>query len=168
MKNHTIRVIFSAACASLMILGCSEADPAAPEQTEFVAHATDFAGLTAWTETVPARVGPDPASAVGGAHGADDTTLRRWMWIKQPGATRSVSGQFPNGTILAKQTRRGDTVLMTLAMVKRGGSFNTAGKGWEWFVLNTDGSIDTRGGAEVMGGACNACHAGALDNVFTR
>ena len=58
-------------------------------------------------------------------------------------------------------------------MVKRGGSFNPEGGGWEWFVLTPDLSkIMAQGGAEVMEGMCNQCHGMAkgqegMDMVFT-
>lgn len=104
----------------------------------------------------------------GGAHDATDSSIRRWMYIKQKDAVRGSNGQFPIGTILMKRSKRENgEVVMTLAMAKRGNGFNANGKDWEWFMLNPDGSIMDRG-AGLMGGMCNACHSGAPDMAYTR
>lgn len=154
-------------CSAVLITACSE-DPVVAPPEEFIATQADFAGFTSWTQTEEPRVGLDPmAILAGGAHDATDSTAKRWMYLKQAGAVRGSNGQFPIGTILMKQSKseNGD-VRMTLAMAKRGNGFNSAGKDWEWFVLNPDGSIMDRG-AGLMGGMCNACHSGAPDMAYT-
>lgn len=62
---------------------------------------------------------------------------------------------YPVGTILQ--------LLPFEAMVKRGGKFNPAGHGWEYFKINVvDGEtqISARGGVEVANfiGSCQGCH----------
>lgn len=62
---------------------------------------------------------------------------------------------YPVGTILQ--------LLPFEAMVKRGGKFNPAGHGWEYFKINVvDGQtqISARGGVEVANfiGSCQGCH----------
>ncbi len=62
------------------------------------------------------------------------------------------------------------------ALVKRGGNFNSNNIGWEWFILNQDGSIETDilgnkfRGANLMGGMCGGCHSQVFskDFVFTK
>jgi hypothetical protein len=61
-------------------------------------------------------------------------------------------------------------------MVKRGNDFNPNGGDWEWFMLNSDGTIAVDGngnkmrGADLMGGMCLMCHTGASnkDYVFSK
>lgn len=158
-------------CGLAFGTACST-DPEITAPQEFIASASDFAGFTAWTETTPSRVGPDPSGIIGGAHEASDTNFRRWMYINQNAAVRSSNGQFPIGTIILKDMRRDSggvfKSVAAMAMAKRGNGFNPEGEGWEWFVLATDGTISARGGKELMGGACNSCHGAGNDNVFTR
>lgn len=170
MKCQKTFSIVALVCSAAVISACAS-DPASPPQ-EFIATSADFAGFTAWAETTPSRVGPDPMSVIGGAHEAGDTTIHRWMYIKQATAVRGSDGQFPIGTIIVKDMRKNNagvfTSIAAMAMAKRGNGFNSAGKGWEWFVLGTDGSITARGGSDLMSGACNGCHGAAQDNVFTK
>jgi hypothetical protein len=83
---------------------------------------------------------------------------------------RSKRGlRYPVGTILelVPPIHVGGQTFFGEAMVKRGGAFNRAGDGWEFFVLNdrSDGSTEIveRGGAEVANSAikaptCQSCH----------
>lgn len=70
--------------------------------------------------------------------------------------TRGKLGKgYPVGTILQ--------LLPFEAMVKRGGKFNRAGHGWEYFKISVvDGQtqITARGGVEVANfiGSCQGCH----------
>jgi hypothetical protein len=74
-------------------------------------------------------------------------------------ANRDLSKKrYPVGTILQ--------LFPFEAMVKRGGKFNPAGDGWEFFQLTTSAQgtqIVSRGGMEVANrfGSCQGCHAGA-------
>jgi hypothetical protein len=55
-------------------------------------------------------------------------------------------------------------------MAKRGGTFNSQHKGWEWFVIDpASGTIASRADT-LMGGLCNSCHVVNADEdyVFTR
>jgi mono/diheme cytochrome c family protein len=61
-------------------------------------------------------------------------------------------------------------------MVKRGNSFNPSAGDWEWFMLNSDGSVATDSssgmkirGANLMDGMCISCHSAAsTDFSFTK
>jgi hypothetical protein len=73
-------------------------------------------------------------------------------------AERDLPRRYPVGTILQ--------LFPFEAMVKRGGRFNRAGNGWEFFRLavGPEGTtILARGGEEVANGAgsCQTCHAAA-------
>ena len=93
-----------------------------------IALASDFQGYETWESIVL------PAVDGGTAHSADARTV----FIKQrpPGG----STEFPVGTLIVKQMP-----FNTLAMGKRGGTYNANGaKGWEWFDLERHSS-----GAEI-------------------
>lgn len=156
------------ALRSLVLGACSLL--AACGGSEFVATDADFAGLASWTKvTGPlSGAGPNPAN-IGPAHDSADAAVSRTIYINN-GATRGADGQFPVGTILVKAHTKAGAMVGGTAMAKRGNSFNPTVKDWEWFVLTAAGTIMTRGGAEVMGGACNGCHtiSAAKDYVFTR
>lgn len=159
------------AIALVLLVACSDDDEStAPQTQEFVAEQADFAGYRSWQQTVSPRVGPDPGGVIGGAHSAEDSTITRYIFVKDEGMTRGSDGQFPVGAIFAKEMRNEDgSVAVVTVMAKRGGSFNASNNGWEWFILNGDGEIQQRG-ADVFGGACNSCHAAAAneDYVFTK
>jgi len=156
----TTHVLFGAALS--LAIGCGSG--------EFVALDSDLAGFAAWPKvTGPiSGVGPN-ASAIGPAHDSGDATISRTIYINN-NASRGADGQFPVGTILVKGHTKAGAMIGGTAMAKRGGSFNPSAKGWEWFILTASGSVMTRGGAEVMDGACNGCHnaAASKDLVFTR
>jgi hypothetical protein len=117
---------------------------------------------------------------VGGAHGAGADSITRKTFMNSL-AAQSL-GNFVPGSILVKEvftyTNKGPSLEKTLvasglvAMVKRGGTFNPEHNGWEWFVLKNDASTVDARGADLMGGACNACHqkaasqTGGRDYVF--
>ncbi|GBD05236.1 hypothetical protein HRbin20_00817 [bacterium HR20] len=153
---------------SMVILtsGCERSTDSTPH--EFVAEAKDFSGYQNWTQTVAPRRGPDPSGFIGDAHSAKDTMITRSIFVNRSNATRQGNGEFSVGTIFLKVLRAQDgSIPMITAMVKRGGSFNPSDNGWEWFVLDGQGSIMMRG-AGVMDGMCAACHKAANDYVFTR
>ena len=161
------------ACAiiamALTLSACAdEATPTAPE--EFIAQESDFVGYAAWEQTTAPRTGVDPSGALGGAHAEMDTNMIRSMFVSPNGAQRTDGGQYPVGTIFAKEMKTtGDTVVMITAMAKRGNNFDASGNDWEYLVLDGTGAITGRG-ADLMNGMCRACHTGAqaLDYVFTR
>lgn len=135
----------------------------------FIAFARDFVGFEQWpSKTLPASAAEDPDGHTTGAE--------RTVWWSQP---RDAAGRFPIGTIVMKTD--GETGL--LAMVKRGGSYNSAGAvNWEWFRLERGAAgpqIRWRGLGPPVGGdgdgdayshldSCNGCHkaASASDYVF--
>lgn len=136
-------------------------DPQEPAQ--FEATNSTFADFKTWTLRATIQ-GPDPA--IGNLHGPNDSTVTRNVYVKDNQAI--VNGAYPQGTVIVKHSSNpGGTVDEYTAMVKRGGNFNTADKGWEWFILNSDGTIKSRG-AKISGVDCGGCHSGASkDFVYT-
>jgi cytochrome P460 len=159
MRKLPYLLVVSSLIISLGFVACSDDDDdnvITPSQ-EFVADASSFAGFKSWNQPIGPHRGPDPAE-IGSAHGADSMSIQRFIYINDENATRGADGNFPNGTIFIKQVVHDDgTIIATTVMAKRGGDFNTAHRGWEWFLLKEDGSIDARG-ADLFGGACNSCH----------
>ncbi len=158
------------ALVAVFAIACSDDDTNAPQAQEFIAADADFADFTAWSQTITPRKGPDPAGLIGGAHNSGDTSLTRRVFVSDANASRDSYGHYPLGTRLVKEVRAADgSVAVVTAMVKRGGSFNSSNRNWEWFMLNADGTIIDRG-ANLLGGACNACHAqsASKDYVFTK
>jgi len=148
-------------CVSILVLSSCESEkaentPDPTPQTEFVAADADFANFRSWTVI---RQLDRALSEDGRAH----TDAARTIWIKQANATRSQNGQYPNGTILVKEVQGGYGIV---AMVKRGGTFNSGHQGWEWFKLDTAGKIISRNSSNL----CNSCHAQEKDQdyVFTK
>jgi len=113
---------------------------------EFVAQDSDFQCLTSGTKV------PGKNFYV---FNKNPRRLRKALKI----ASRDLMHKrYPVGTILQFFPRE--------AMVKRGGRFNRAGHGWEFFQLDvsTAGThIATRGTDEVknLAGSCETCHAAA-------
>jgi hypothetical protein len=157
----------------LSLTACSgtTSTPPSTTPTEFVASAADFANYTTWTQNGAPRHGVDPSGLLKmGAHGGNDTNVIRTIYMNPSNPQRDAGGHFPTGTILLKESgMKGQTPMMVTAMAKRGGSYNSDGNGWEFFMLSS-GQIMGRGDT-LMGGMCKSCHAGAgasKDDVFTR
>jgi hypothetical protein len=166
MKRLPLYTIASCLLLSLAVAACSddEDNTVTPPQ-QFDAQAADFAGFKSWTQPAGPHRGPDPAE-IGQAHGAPDSTLQRFIYLNNGSAERGSNGQFPQGTIFVKQTVKEDgSVVATTGMAKRGGNFNTAQNGWEWFLLNEDGTIAQRG-AEIAAAPCGACHSQNANQDF--
>lgn len=146
--------------AILLLSACeSEKGVDAPNptpQAEYVATDADFENFRNWTVVKQLS---KALSEDGRAH----TDAARTIWIKQATATRSQNGQYPNGTIFVKEVQGGYGIV---AMVKRGGAFNSNHNGWEWFRLDTAGKISSRNSSNL----CNSCHAQVkdLDYAFTK
>jgi hypothetical protein len=159
------------AAGLVTMTACSDDDdPVEPQPQEFIAADADFAGYQDWAQPITPQKGPDPAGLVGGAHGANDSSLTRYIFINDNSVTRDANGNFPVGTRLVKEVQMEDgTVATVTAMVKRGGSFNDSHRNWEWFLLDEDGKIQSRGG-DLMDNMCNGCHAqnASEDYVFTK
>lgn len=131
--------------------------------------ATDFADFENWELWVE-ETGPD--AFLGEAHGINDDFTRK-IYRKQTGM-EPLADEFPAGTVILKELidpETGDRPAVAgqvTAMVKRGGDFNTANNGWEWFMMDANGNF-ARGGAEM---GCNGCHVAATggdgtDYVFS-
>ncbi len=124
-----------------------------------IAVASDFDGYEAW-ESV----------ALPGADGGSfhDSGARTVFINRRPPAG---SAEFPPGTLIVKQQD-----FDTLAMSKRGGTYNAKGAlGWEWLDLVRSTSdkvvIKWRGLGPPAGeeykkslGTCNDCHQARVDN----
>lgn len=141
-----------------------------PQPSEFVADNSTFKGFESWHLHTTLN-GADPA--LKGAHGGDDTTSQRKIYLPSSSVDR-VDGQFPVGTIISKKTTWFTGSAIT-AMAKRGNNFDAGGNNWEYFVLNADGSIlvdngMTMRGADLMNGMCKGCHTSAKskDYIFTK
>jgi hypothetical protein len=121
--------------------------------------AEDFEGFDSW-----------PSFALPAVDGGTGHTIdARTVFINRlppEGAT-----EFPVGTLIVKRMP-----FDTLAMAKRGGSYNVNGAhGWEWFDLierpNKPLVIKWRGLGPPLGeeykksaGTCNDCHKMAIEN----
>jgi len=159
MKSIPYYLLVTSIAIAFAVPACSDDkdDTNVTPAQEFVADNSSFATFKTWNQPAGPHRGKDPAE-IGSAHGADSMSIQRFIYLNNSTAARDGNGNFPNGTIFVKQVVHDNgTILATTAMVKRGGSFNSSHRGWEWFLLNTDGTISQRG-ADVMGGACNSCH----------
>jgi hypothetical protein len=150
-----------------------------PEQ-EFIALPKDFAGYEKWWHVA---VGEGSVDSV-------HPGAQRHVYVNklpEAGAT-----EFPTGTVIVKVGAGGELTGTTgdeiHAMVKRGGTFNSAGAvGWEWFELKettVPGSpgivwrgesapsghgykcVTTANDAGVIEIDCNDCHAAARSNDY--
>jgi hypothetical protein len=152
-----------------MMAACARETVGDPPVTEFVAHEADFSGYRSWAAIGEPRRGPDPAGRTGvGSHGSNDSALVRTVRLNRSDASVDSSGNYPIGTIFLKEvTRDGSTESIT-AMVKRGGGFNSTGRGWEYFIIE-NGTVLERG-AGIDGNRCALCHghsSAGNDFIFT-
>lgn len=173
MKRLAILIsVIALVTVSVTIQSCSSDTPVTPVN-EVIATDVFFSGYTFFIKQSTTQ-GPSPS--LGPAHAGNDSTVTRKIYFKYE--SNSVDGKYPLGTVIVKTARNpSGTVKETVAMVKRGNSFNTAVGDWEWFILDEDGKIakeptgmEMRGGATLMNGMCNGCHgaAQASDFVFTK
>ena len=174
--------------AFTLTMGCgdSDSDTTTPETgtatqataeqpAEFVAALGDFTDYRYW-RTLDYSTGYTNPYLVD-KHMAADNAYSRRVWINEPGARSREAGEdsYPLGTVIVKETFTWDesgnkqfaAMGGVLGMVKRGGNFNKDGEHWEWFMLASDPAtsaleeIKDRGGASLMDGMCNSCHASA-------
>lgn len=132
--------------------------------TEFVAQSHDFSDYGSWS-MIDERSDENPLLG-GMAHKGDDPMAIRRVFKKQLYASPdSVELGFPVGTVMVKEVTQNNTVTELAGMVKRGGSFNTDNRKWEWFMLDPldasileESGVETRG-ADLMAGMCNSCHS---------
>lgn len=141
-------------------------------QQEYIADDNSFKNFSSWTLEATSQ-GPDPT--LGTAHGGNDSTVVRSIYFKN--GQDPVDGKYPVGTLIAKYSKNPNgTVNAVTGLAKRGNNFNPSAGDWEWFVLNTDGTIAEDGdgnpirGANIFNGACVACHtqASSKDYVFSK
>ncbi len=150
-------------------------DPTPQQASEFVADNSTFSAFENWSIGA-VKNGVDPAN-LGPAHAGNDSSSQRTIYWGNSAASRSDNGQYPVGTIIAKKTTwsaNGGGSMIT-AMAKRGNNFDASGNNWEYFILNSDGSVlvdngDTKRGANLNNGGCKGCHGKVANNdyVFTR
>ena len=136
----------TAAIGMILLVGI-----AVPSHAEYIATASDFGCLLNGTK-VPGHdfvmFNKDPA------------LLAQAVAMVQSG---DVSAGLPEGTILQ--------LFQPEAMVKRGGTFNPSGDGWEFFklqiTLSGTTNIVARGGAEILnskGLSCQGCHTASASS----
>lgn len=169
-KTRFIAVLLAATVLLFTMHSCNDDEDPNPE---FIADDETFENFMTWVVEAENQ-GPDPA--LGEAHGGNDETVTRTVYVKN-GQDR-VEGEFPVGTLIVKHSKNPDnSVNEFTAMVKRGNDFNTSGGDWEWFMLNPDGTIATdpssgnkMRGANLMNGMCLSCHSAAAsdDYVFSK
>ena len=170
MRHLVLKGIVFSLLISLILVGCGGDEE---EAEEFAAEAGDFANYQSW-EAIDYSVAPN--EILGPAHMGDNPDYARRVYINPSG---NIEGEeYALGTILIKETFTWEDGKQKfaetggiLAMAKRAGEFNPDSGGWEWFMLAPDSSIASRGGAEMMDGMCNGCHAMAkgaegADHVF--
>lgn len=171
MKKQLLKLaVIAAACSFFALQSCDDEDDDPVETTpeQFVADNNTFAGWDTWTlvETIT-----EPGSALGGAHGGQDSSFTRKIYIKDN--QQKVNGEYPKGTLIMKHSYNEDmSVNMYTSMAKRGEDFNTEGGGWEWFMTEANGAIGDDGemrGADLLDGMCQSCHnsVASKDYVFT-
>lgn len=166
----TLMVLAFIAVAAVQSCKKKDEQPPVPSVQEFIADNGTFSNFHTWALEAT-NSGPSPS--LGMAHAGNDSSVTRKVYFKN-GQSR-VNGKYPIGTVIVKHsTNPAGTVNEITAMVKRGNGFNPNAGDWEWFMLMPDGTIATdtsgmpmRGGATMMGGMCNSCHAGASAKDFT-
>lgn len=133
------------------------ADFVFPHPFEYAAAASDFSNYRTWG-LIQDTTAVSPY--LGGAHKSSDSTAVRRIYKKQLLANPDTTqAGYPVGTIIVKEIQQNGAVTEITGMVKRGGSFNTANNGWEWFTLDPTTSGIMARGADLMSGMCNGCHS---------
>lgn len=154
---------------AIWLAGCDQVD-------EFVVGLEDLLSYKQW-QAVDYTVGATN-TALGQFHMSTDNSFSRRTFMNS--TAQKDGDEYKIGSIFIKETfawQDGEQQFAEtggiLAMVKRGGTFNPNGGGWEWIMLASDlSSITGRGGEEMMGGVCNSCHnmagsqEGGADSVF--
>jgi hypothetical protein len=127
----------------------------------FIAFAEDFRGYHSWE-------GIDVTGDASLAGITDGSLVLAYLNRRPP----TGSTEFPVGTMIVKEATGGTETHQIFAAAKRGGGYNSAAPGWEWFELENlaDGNdgvrIVWRGvgppAGETYGGdpngGCNTCH----------
>jgi Cytochrome P460 len=164
-----LRFVLFSLTTSLLLGSCALFGGGEP--SDFDARDGDFAGYEKWALVAKTTGASDQLEM---AHDAKNPAVTRNIFVKDD-AKRKSDGQFPVGTIIAKQSRLTDGTLVGVAtaMVKRAKGFNAAAGNWEWFMLDPKtGAILKNPQGEVQRGKlgmCIACHIDAegQDYAFT-
>ncbi|WP_053979256.1 cytochrome P460 family protein [Marinagarivorans algicola] len=139
----------------------------------FEASISDFITYADW-DVVDYSTGRSNPGGLGDAHQAGNDHFTRKTFMNE--LAKNSTGEFTEGSIIVKETftyTMGDDGWEKtyaeagglLAMVKRGGGFNSDHNGWEWFMLSSDLSSVIAQGDNLMEGACNACHSKAASQI---
>lgn len=175
MKKQTtiISTLTLVMFSTTLIQSCKKdkTDDKATTNTEFIADSTTFLSFMSWPVQAT-KNGMDPS--LGMAHAGNDSTATRTVHFKD--GVSPVNGIYPVGSIIVKHTTNtAGTLNEFTGMVKRGNGFNPTKGDWEFFMLMPNGKIATDAGmqlrgANLMGGMCGSCHAGAAnkDYIFSK
>jgi hypothetical protein len=161
------RFVLLSLTASLLLGSCALF--AKPEPSDFDARDGDFAGYEKWALAGTTTGESDQLDM---AHDAKNPAVTRYIFVKDD-AKRKSDGQYPVGTIIAKQSRLADGTLVgvSTAMVKRAKGFSPNAGNWEWFMLEPKtGTILKNPQGEIQRGKigfCIACHTDGESNDFT-
>jgi hypothetical protein len=175
MKTKNVLLISIVIIASAIVIqSCKKKEDDAPVSNEFVANDNTFKNFNTWTQ-INTVVGFDP-NVGANFHGGVITDMTRLGYLKNDQDT--IKGEvYPKGTLLVMYSYNNDKSYKEyVGMAKRAGNFNAGQNGWEWFVLNSNGSIavnDTTGdklrGDYLMNNACGSCHVKAkIDFVHSK
>lgn len=136
-------------------------DSVFPHRSEFAAVAADFTNYSKWDKIQETSVAN---ALLGGAHNGSDPKAVRRIYKKQLLANADTAqAGHPVGTIIVKETLQNSAITEITAMVKRGGNFNAANNGWEWFMIDPSTSGIVAQGGDLLGGMCNVCHSQTKD-----
>lgn len=155
---------------TVLIQSCTKDEDKDDKKTadnEFIADSTTFIGFMSWPLEAT-KNGADPS--LGMAHAGNDSTAVRRIYFKD--GVNPTNGIYPIGaTIVKHTTNAAGTLNEFTGMVKRGNGFNPGKGDWEFFMLSANGKIAydmgaPLRGANLMGGMCGGCHAGAASKDF--
>jgi Cytochrome P460 len=165
--TNGFRFVLLAVAAGLSLGSCALFGGGEP--SDFDARDGDFAGYEKWALLGTATGATDQLEM---AHDAKNPLVTRFIFVKD-NAKRKSDGQYPVGTIIAKQSRLADGSLVGVAtaMVKRAKGFSPNAGNWEWFMLEPKtGTIIKNPQGEIQRGKiamCISCHADGESNDFT-
>ncbi len=160
-KFNGIQIALIGVAASLTLGSCALFGGGEP--SDFDARDADFAGYSTWSLAAKTT---GPSEELEMAHDAKNPAVTRFIFVKDD-AKRKSNGQFPVGTIIAKQSRLADGTLVGVAtaMVKRAKGFSPNAGNWEWFMLEPKtGTIIKNPKGEIQRGKismCITCHTDA-------